>query len=524
MVGLSVEHAFFAESVQGASHIKKEIAEENKETGRKFPCQDKSFSAPFPESDFHRTNFSLTAVCDGHGGAAYFRSEKGASFAIDCMKKILPQHIDSIAGNLCEDSIRAIIPPFLAAWKDAVDLDLEKNPITETEYRFLEADDKAAAERYRAGKDLHAIYGATFLAFVKANNFWFALQIGDGDIAVEVPDPESENKWTVVLPVPEDERNFLNQTTSLCDTNAEHEFRVVFKNQKSRAALCSTDGLANSFAGDNQLFSFYKKVLRLFRNYDFADAENGEADDKDYVNIAKKRASLAVNEIRTSLPDISKRGSGDDITLAGFVDIDTDSLKKHSEAKDHLEKARIFLKIPGKPLAEYYYRKAAEYGNSEAKYELGIMLLKEKSFDEAKKWLSEAMNDGIHNAKEPLAELLLNAAQAEQKEGKHAEAFEDFLKAAEYGIKEAQFAVSLYYGRPQDYENCGVRQNFAKAIEWTFAAAKQGHADAECKLGKCFKDGRGVQQNAEQSLEWYKKAADHGSAEAKEYLDSKGEK
>ena len=37
----------------------------------------------------------------------------------------------------------------------------------------------------------------------------------------------------------------------------------------------------------------------------------------------------------------------------------------------------------------------------------------------------------------------------------------DFLKSAEFGIKEAHFAVSLYFGRPQDYENCGVKQNFA---------------------------------------------------------------
>lgn len=516
---MSVIRFKFAKSVQGASHIRKEEQEENKTLGRLFPCQDKSFSGYFPADDSHKTPYWLTIVCDGHGGAAYFRSAKGAELAIASMQKILPDMIDPIAEKMKQDchskliseSISSLIPVFLKDWLNAVDSDLAENPITDDEYKFLEMDDKAACERYKAGEDLHSIYGATFLCFVTGGSFWFALQIGDGDIAVH-----TENGF--FMPVPEDERNFLNQTTSLCDSDSQNEFRIAFGTHKIDAVLCSTDGIANSFANEEQLFSFYNNVITLFRTYNFEDTT--EQDDNDL----KKQALLAVKEIETSLPDISKRGSGDDLTLAGFVDISENKYKKHILAKNKIEEGKKLQKMPlgvGRAFAEKKFLEAAQNGYPEGYYELGLILVKE-SRTKAIESFSKAVEAGIKKAKEPLANLLYEEALFLQKNGKHEEAFNDFLKSAEFGIKEAQFAVSLYFGRPQDYENCGVKQNFAKAIEWTLQAARQGHAEAECKMGKCYRDGRGVQQNSELSIEWYKKAAEHGSVEALDYLKQIG--
>jgi len=505
----------FAKSIQGASHIRKEEREENLAIGRKFPCQDKSFSEYFAADFSHKTGYWLTVVCDGHGGAPYFRSERGAELAIASIQKILPDYIDRIAENLSKENIISLVPALLKTWGESVDSDLVQNPITQTEYNFLEMDDAQAAERYKAGEDLHSIYGATFLCFVSATiveagknkDFWFALQIGDGDIAVH-----SEKGF--FMPVPEDERNFLNQTTSLCDKNAENEFRLAFGTQNIDAVLCSTDGIANSFANENQLFSFYDKVLILFRTYDFEQDEDSSQD-------LEKRKVFAIKEIESSLPDISKRGSGDDLTLAGFVDIDIEVFKKHIAAKNLLKRGKIYQNMPliGSSMAEKSFLEAAQNGYPEGFYQLALM-----QKDRTKKivYLTKAADGGIKEAKEPLAQLLLEEAQNLQKNGNHAQAFSNFVKAAEAGLKEAQWAASLYYGRPQDYPDCGVRQNFAKAIDLTLAAAKQGHAQAECKLGKCYRDGRGVQQNSELSIEWYKKAASHGSAEAQEYLKQIG--
>ena len=79
----------FAKSIQGASHIRKEEREENLVIGRKFPCQDKSFSEYFAADSSHKTGYWLTVICDGHGGAPYFRSERGAELAIECIKNFL---------------------------------------------------------------------------------------------------------------------------------------------------------------------------------------------------------------------------------------------------------------------------------------------------------------------------------------------------------------------------------------------------------------------------------------------------
>ena len=505
----------FAKSIQGASHIRKEEREENLAIGRKFPCQDKSFSEYFAADFSHKTGYWLTVVCDGHGGAPYFRSERGAELAIASIQKILPDYIDRIAENLSKENIISLVPALLKTWGESVDSDLLQNPITQTEYKFLEMDDAQAAERYKAGEDLHSIYGATFLCFVSAiiveagknKDFWFALQIGDGDIAVH-----SEKGF--FMPVPEDERNFLNQTTSLCDKDAETEFRLAFGSQNIDAVLCSTDGIANSFANENQLFSFYDKVLILFRTYDFEQDEDSSQD-------LEKRKVLAIKEIELSLPDISKRGSGDDLTLAGFVDIDIEVFKKHIAAKNLLKRGKIYQNMPliGSSMAEKSFLEAAQNGYPEGFYQLALM---QKDRTKKIEYLTKAADGGIKEAKEPLAQLLLEEAQNLQRKGNHAQAFSNFVKAAEAGLKEAQWAASLYYGRPQDYPDCGVKQNFAKAIDLTLAAAKQGYPQAECKLGKCYRDGRGVQQNSELSIEWYKKAASHGSAEAQEYLKEIG--
>ena len=41
-------------------------------------------------------------------------------------------------------------------------------------------------------------------------------------------------------------------------------------------------------------------------------------------------------------------------------------------------------------------------------------------------------------------------------------------------------------------------------------AAEQGYAEAEYKLGDCYKYGSGVEQSYEEAIKWYKKAAEKG--------------
>lgn len=553
-------------SVQGAAHERREKDAENAAAGRKFPCQDRSFAEKCELAGKRGGSCYVSCVCDGHGGAAYFRSGTGAALAVESIRTCVAASAapllrliassPSQAKAALQDLTRAI----LQDWCRRVDADLEICPITEKEWAFLDQDDPAAADRYRKGEDLRSIYGTTALACACGGGAWFALQIGDGDIVLHT------EKKGFCKPVPEDERLFLNQTTSLCDTDAENEFRTACGREEPDAILCSSDGIANSFAGDKGLFEFYGKLLWLFRDWDGADEEEdggtspAKAETTDGTAAAggkaaagkaapdtaadsatgiaaivgrlgrslSRSASLpdvqarfdaALEELKASLPDIGRRGSGDDLSLAGYIGIDPVKVREHIKCRELIPQGKAAYEAGRTEKAEDCFRKAAENGYPKGWYLLGCLYRDEGLRDDALDALEKAVSQGVQEAAEPLALLLYDAAHARQELGDHQAAFASFTRSAELGNRESQYALGMYYGSPQSYPGCNVRQNFARAVEWTLSAARQGHPDAECKMGKCYRDGRGVQKDEQQAREWYEKAAAHGSKEAKEYLE-----
>ena len=69
-------------SCQGESHILSNKV-----------CQDSSYSST---SD----TMSIAIVCDGHGGARYFRSDVGSRFAVDATKECVQAFVSEIDVNL----------------------------------------------------------------------------------------------------------------------------------------------------------------------------------------------------------------------------------------------------------------------------------------------------------------------------------------------------------------------------------------------------------------------------------------
>lgn len=67
----------------------------------------------------------------------------------------------------------------------------------------------------------------------------------------------------------------------------------------------------------------------------------------------------------------------------------------------------------------------------------------------------------------------------------------------------------VYYSGLQDY---------AQAVRWFRKAAEQGNAEAQCRLGICYKFGLGVTQDYAQAISWFRKAADQGNASAQNNL------
>ena len=89
------------------------------------------------------------------------------------------------------------------------------------------------------------------------------------------------------------------------------------------------------------------------------------------------------------------------------------------------------------------------------------------------------------------------------------EAFEWFMKAAEKGLAEAQYALGDCYAL-----GYGVEEDWETAYEWFLKSALQGYALGQFEVAECLASGTGVEEDEEKALEWYIKSAENGCAMA----------
>ena len=146
---------------------------------------------------------------------------------------------------------------------------------------------------FNEGKNIEQAYGCTLITYAQTNNYWFSFQIGDGKCVVF----EENGNWKE--PIPTDDNCIGNITTSLCQSNAIDSFRYCYSGEKNPATVfLSSDGIDDSYSMKDLSF-FYKLIIQEFVNSGF---------DKTY------------EQIKMSLPIISKKGSQDDMSLAGVID------------------------------------------------------------------------------------------------------------------------------------------------------------------------------------------------------------
>ncbi|WP_342618990.1 hypothetical protein [Rhodoferax sp. GW822-FHT02A01] len=216
--------------------------------------------------------------------------------------------------------------------------------------------------------------------------------------------------------------------------------------------------------------------------------------------------------------------------------------------------------------------KAAEQGNSDARYHLGQMYERglglDADFDSALYWYGVAAQQGHARAQLALARLSEAAGLPD--------VFKWYLSAAKAGLPQAQFALGQLYlytssgmqdplesldlwmqaarqehpqalaalghwmlsdtrelgllalrkaaqlGEPQAQFLLGQQLEQGKtrsqhgdtALEWYEKAAHQGHAGGQCALGVAYLRGKGVAKNFKVALQWLLKAAEQGDARA----------
>ena len=170
---------------------------------------------------------------------------------------------------------------------------------------------------------------------------------------------------------------------------------------------------------------------------------------------------------------------------------------------------------PDQLRAEAALRKAAQAGNPEAQFRLGVMYGNGEGaaldYAQARGWFGKAAAQGHESALLTLAWMHANGVGAAVDEDS---ARRLYLIAAEGGSTKAQYLVATMYR----FAQYGVEKDVATAVGWYLKAAEQGLANAQLTLGKMIMEGKGVERDDAVALEWLTLAHINGSKRAEDYV------
>lgn len=102
----------------------------------------------------------------------------------------------------------------------------------------------------------------------------------------------------------------------------------------------------------------------------------------------------------------------------------------------------------------------------------------------------------------------LKTAVAAYDRGEYSDAYQQFYPLANQGNAEAQY----YVGYLHDKFHLGMMQDYTVALQWYRAAAEQGHAGAQMRLGDLYASGRGVPRDIREAARWYQMAKSQSDA------------
>lgn len=264
----------FHVTVQGASHIRKGIV-----------CQDYSKSICFG-------NASAAAAADGHGDIRYFRSNIGSRFAAEAALKAIKEFIsrENAADTLVnmDEKLNQLKKNIILNWNNKVSKHIADYPFTEEELAPLSENRK---QNLMCGKYIESAYGTTLIAAAATLDYWFCVQIGDGDCCAVLSDGTFES-------VPKESGLVGNITTSLCEPDAIYKFHHIFGPDAPAAIAMSTDGVKNSFTSRENYTKFMLKILSAFST--------------DQYKATKRN-------LQEFLTEMTEKGSGDDLSVAGII-------------------------------------------------------------------------------------------------------------------------------------------------------------------------------------------------------------
>lgn len=276
---MSVFYFTFNKSQQGSNHIKADKG-----------CEDWSGS-------YSDGNISICVVADGHGSDNYPRTDRGSRFAVqasmNCIREFLKDVVaEDILGRQQDDIIMQLERSILNAWYGLVEDDYANDELKPDE---LEKVSEKYKNRYLSKTYLEKAYGTTLIIFAITEKFCLGIQIGDGTCVI------LDEKGDFSIPIPADPDCQLNVTTSICDADAISEFRYYVSDTAPVAVYCGSDGIEDSYNSIDEVFALYRSISTIF-------AEHGTV--------------VGEEEVSNYLPILTQRGSGDDVSIAGIINMD----------------------------------------------------------------------------------------------------------------------------------------------------------------------------------------------------------
>lgn len=280
-----IKYDVISKSITGASHTKSNL-----------PNQDSI--ACFGDTD-NSKDFVFGIVSDGHGSKKCFRSHLGSSFATEVLSEIFTQLSELVKENtnqqLLKQYVEDEIPKMIVeAWRAKVNEHLLYYPYSVDDLNLLSLK-KTENPSPKFEKVKYIPYGATLLGVLLLKQCVIYIQLGDGDIIITNQEGQSARR------LPEDDRLLGNETTSLCLATAENDFRTAIDfiiESPPHFILISTDGFANAYKEDVELFKFPADVSNLCKEKGF-----------DYLK----------ENLSDWLEETSMQASGDDTSMCIIV-------------------------------------------------------------------------------------------------------------------------------------------------------------------------------------------------------------
>jgi serine/threonine protein phosphatase PrpC len=187
-----------------------------------------------------------------------------------------------------EAQIKQLERSIITRWRSAVLEHFGKNPLNKAERELcakLELDGMDNNTQVR-------FYGTTLLAALLKKEFWFVLQIGDGECVI------IDAQGKAHFPGIDDEALGFGKTTSLCDSKAAENFREIYSSVPIKGITVATDGVTDSFIPEAYL-EFHEKL---------------------YTDFCRD-AKVANDGVEKGISVWAANGSRDDAAMAGIFEI-----------------------------------------------------------------------------------------------------------------------------------------------------------------------------------------------------------